>query len=332
MNLKNRKLVLAPMAGVTNRAMRTLVKEQQADITISEMIHSRGLLEQNQKTKRLIDIEKEAGIVGLQLFGNDPLIMAKAAALAREKYNPSFIDINLGCPVPKVVRLKMGAALLLDPTLVGKIAKEVVNAVDVPVTVKIRMGWDRQNITGDLIAQKCQAVGVKGIFVHARTRDQFYQGQADWSFIKKIKELLTIPVIGNGDIFSVTAAEKMLKETSCDGLMIGRGALGNPWLFSAIKNKLQQKPLQEITLTELFSTMDQHLKRLIELRADEHIALKEMRKHFGWYLKGLYQGRELRNQIVHFTDKEVLRERFAQYKHFLEQRKPCQKLPLRGVN
>lgn len=288
-------LLLAPMAGVTHRPFRVLAREEGAQITITEMVHARGLLEGNRGTEELIDLKGEEGITGLQLFGNDPSIMARAARRAWEVYRPCFLDINMGCPTPKIVKQGMGAALMRDPERAKKMVVQVVKSFPNPVTVKMRLGWQEGECNALTLALYCEEAGAAAVTVHGRTRDQFYSGKASWNIIGQIKDTLTIPVVGNGDIDSPETALKRWRETGCDGLMIGRGAQGNPWIFRQIQAALSgETPPPPPGLEERIPYILRHARMLMELRGNERRAALEMRKHLGWYIRGLPGARSFR--------------------------------------
>ena len=231
---------LAPMAGVTDRAYRQIVKEFGVDLLVSEMVSAKGICYGSERTLDLLDFGEEERPIALQIFGSEPETMAQGA-IAVAKLRPDFIDINMGCPTPKIVKNNDGAALMKDPELARQVVSAVVEAVDVPVSVKIRLGWDSDHINAVEVALQVEAAGAAFVTVHGRTREQFYRGQADYAEIARVKQALSIPVLGNGDVDSPQQAQRLLEETGCDGLLVGRAARGNPWLFRRIKHYLRQE-------------------------------------------------------------------------------------------
>lgn len=295
--------VLGPMAGVTDSAFRRICKSYGCGLVFSEMISSKGLYYKDKKTEQLLKITEEEKPIALQIFGCDPEIMAFAADNLRERGN-EIIDINMGCPVPKVVNSGDGSALLKSPELVGKIVKAVVKNAGKPVTVKIRIGWDKNTINVIEIAKIIEQNGAAAITVHGRTRDQFYSGIANWEYIKKVKENVSIPVIGSGDIFSGQDAVRMLKETGCDAAMIARGARGEPWIFQeALWQLWNLDGYQEPDIKEKIDTIIKHFLILIQEKG-EYVAVREMRKHIGWYFKGMHHAADIRRKINEVEDKE----------------------------
>lgn len=289
-------LVLGPMAGVTDWAFRTICAELGANITVTEMVSSRALVYRDKKSQALL--RKNSGSVcGAQIFGNDPEIMAQAAVLAREMSNCDFIDINMGCPMPKIANSGDGCGLMRTPELAGQIVTEVVKAVDVPVTVKCRLGWDKGNINVLEFTQRLEDSGASMLCIHGRTRSMLYSGTADWDTIAKVKQQRKIPVIANGDIVSAETAIRCKKWTAADGLMIGRAAFGDPWIFEQVKaasagRAIPQRP-------PLASRVDIALRQFELALEDkgEHIACLEARKHFAWYLRGVAYSNYYKEQI-----------------------------------
>lgn len=304
-------VILAPMAGVTDLAFRLLVKEYGCDLTISEMISAQGLLYSNERTKQLLLTDECEEPFVVQLFGSDPDVLGKAAEIVVHEYNPNMIDINMGCPTPKIVKNRDGAALLQDPDLIEKIVANVVKRVNVPVTVKIRIGWDENSINCVEVAQRIEQSGAHWVTVHGRTREQFYSGTARWEWIRKVKEAVNIPVVGNGDVFCAEDAERMLKETGCDHIMIGRGALGAPWIFHQVKSFLENGLMVPgPSVTTRIDTALRHLQLKIRFCGEER-AVREMRSHLAWYLKGIPRSSRVRvmmNQVSTFEEVQSLLE------------------------
>ena len=285
--------VLAPMAGVTDLAFRLLAKEMGCGLVVSEMVSAKGLLYENCRTKELIRIDPRERPTAIQLFGSVPDELAEAARRVAAS-GADIIDFNMGCPTHKIVRNGEGSALLRFPELAERILKAMVAAVDIPVTVKIRAGWDENSINAVEIAKRAEQAGISAIAVHGRTREQFYGGNADWEIIRQVKRAVAIPVIGNGDVRTVHDAERLLLETECDGVMVGRAACGNIWIFRQIAAYLQEGCLMEApTFGERAVTLLRHLDMLTELKGP-HIAIREMRRHAVCYVKGFPKSAELR--------------------------------------
>ncbi len=288
--------VLAPMAGVCDTAYRLLAMEERASLLCTEMVSAMGIKYNNERTKDLLFLEKEEHPVALQIFGSDVKAMARAATVVEAK-GADIVDINMGCPVKKVVSSGDGSALMKTPDLAVEIAAEVVKAVSIPVTVKLRTGWDAENRNVVEIAKRMEAVGVSAITVHGRTREQMYSGHADWSYIKAVKEALTIPVIGNGDVVDAISAKRMLDETGCDAVSIGRAAQGNPWIFKQVRVYLEEGVLLPMpTLVEKMDMLRRHFLLLVKYKG-ENAAVREIRTHAGWYTKGLPASAEWRNRF-----------------------------------
>ncbi|WP_337398910.1 tRNA dihydrouridine synthase DusB [Congzhengia sp.] len=288
------KVMLAPMAGVTDLAFRTICKEYGADLVVSEMISSRGLHYKDKKTAALLKTNQTEAPLIVQLFGNDPEIMAESAKTL-EGMGVSYLDINMGCPAPKIVKNGDGCALMKNEILAGKIAETVVQAVSVPVSVKFRAGWDTDSRNAVSFAKVMECTGISAIAIHGRTKEQFYSGTADLEIIKRVKEAVSIPVIGNGDIIDGASAKNMLDKTGCDSIMVGRGALGNPFIFQCIKKTLAGETYSEPTLFERQRAMQRHIELMRETKP-ERIGVPEMRKHFAWYVKGLPHSAKLKVQ------------------------------------
>lgn len=277
---------LAPMAGVTDRAFREICADNGAAWTVTEMVSAKGLTYGDRKSDELLELDDAARPTAIQLFGDDPAILAEGAALAM-KHHPDWLDINMGCPAPKIAGNHCGSALMREPELCRRLVQAVVNEVDVPVTVKIRKGCSPSEINAVEVAQACEAGGAAAIAVHGRTRDQMYAPPVDWSIIKAVKQAVNVPVIGNGDVVDAPSAAAMLSETGCDGILIGRGALGNPWIFADIhawineERRVYTPPLSQRLLTLLRQT------QLAISHKGEKVAMLEARKHAGWYMHGL---------------------------------------------
>ncbi len=298
---------LAPMAGVADRAFRELCRDFGAAYVVTEMVSSKGVSYKNVKSTELMEVSDKERPAGIQIFGNEPETMAEAAVTAM-KFRPEIIDINMGCPAPKVSGNGCGSALMKNPKLCGEIVKAVSNAVEVPVTVKIRKGWDENSVNAVEVAQICEANGASAITIHGRTRAQQYQPYADWQIIKAVKESVKIPVIGNGDVTSAEDAQRMYEETGCDLVMIGRAALGNPWLFMQIYSWFEnEKQIPPPTKAERLYVMLKHIKSLCEYKGEEH-GMREARKHVGWYLKGFKGAAAFRNAAGKLTTFKELEE------------------------
>ncbi len=294
--------VLGPMAGITDSVFRRICKSYGCGLVFSEMISSKGLFYNDEKTEELLKVYDEEKPMAFQIFGSDPEIMAHAAKKLDCRKN-DLLDINMGCPVQKVVKSGDGSALLKNPDLVGSIVKAVVEASSKPVTVKIRIGWDINSINVIDIAKKIEHYGASAVTVHSRTREQFYSGKADWEYIKSVKKSVNIPVIGSGDVFSGKDAVQMLEETGCDGVMIARGARGNPWIFQEARDLLKGSNSFAVGTEEKLDTAIKHFKLLVEEKG-EYRASREIRKHVGWYLKGMPHAGEVRRMINTLEKKE----------------------------
>ncbi|MCY1713349.1 tRNA dihydrouridine synthase DusB [Caproiciproducens galactitolivorans] len=279
--------VLAPMAGVADQAFRETCVRFGAAYAVSEMVSSKALQFRDKKTGALMSLSDAERPAGIQLFGSEPDVMAEAAKMAME-YAPDVIDINMGCPAPKVSCSGSGSALMKNPPLCGEIVAAVKNAVPVPVTVKIRKGWDSKTVNALEVAKICEAAGADAITVHGRTREQMYEPKADWDIIRQVKQAVKIPVIGNGDVVSAQTAAQMLEQTGCDAVMVGRAALGNPWIFAQINAYLSDscRILPPPELHERMLVMMKHIRLMCDYKG-EHRAMNEARKHVGWYLKGM---------------------------------------------
>lgn len=300
--IKNR-LVLAPMAGISNPAYMKILEEMGVGYAVTELISAEAIVRNNKKTLEMLNgIDKLDIPVAVQIFGSNPQTMAKASRILVDLHQIKLIDINMGCPVPKVaIRSEAGSSLLRNPDKIYDIVSSVVKAVNIPVTVKIRSGWDSDHINAVEVAKTIEKAGASAIAIHGRTRAQGYSGVADWGIIKKVKEAISIPVIGNGDIKSCYDAKRMIEETGCDAIMIGRGVLGNPWLIKECVDYLE-KEIEPITISakEKITMLKKHFSYLIEDKC-EKAALLEIRSHALWYVKGLKSSAKIKNQICGCT-------------------------------
>ena len=307
-NLKiDTPILLAPMAGVTDYSFRILCKEMGAGVVYSEFVSAHGIIRENEKTLDMIRFTEMERPIGIQIFGDSPEVMAKAARVVADKFQPDIIDINYGCPVPKITKKGAGSAALKDLCLMDDITTAVVESVpDLPVTVKMRAGWDISNIVAIEAGPRLEKVGVKAIALHPRTTKQSYRGSANWNLIKELKQTVSIPVIGNGDIKKPEDVVRMFDETGCDAVMVARAALGNPWFFKQATALLLGASLPSIPNThERIDMCKRHLELLLESRG-EHIGTNLMRKQFGWYIKNFPGASSLRQSLVLAKDKEAM--------------------------
>ena len=300
-------IILAPMAGVTDLPFRLLCSEQGAGMCCMEMVSAKAILYKNKNTESLLEIHPQEGITSLQLFGSDPKIISEMAKQIEERPF-DILDINMGCPVPKVVGNVEGSALLREPKLVAEIVEAVVRAIDKPVTVKIRKGFDETHVNAVEIAKIVEDAGASAVMVHGRTREQYYAGEADWEIIAKVKESVSIPVVGNGDVTDGASAERMLTQTGCDGVMVGRAARGNPWIFRQITTYLKDGTLMPRPyMEEIKETILRHAQMQLACKG-EYTGMREMRKHVSWYTTGVPGSAKIRQRVNMAESVEELRE------------------------
>ncbi|TCW33328.1 tRNA-U20-dihydrouridine synthase [Thermohydrogenium kirishiense] len=313
--IKN-NVFLAPMAGVTDKPYRRICSEMGCGFQYTEMVSAKGLYYGSENTEFLTDIDDDEN-VALQIFGSDPYIMGEIAKRLNTS-NAKTIDINMGCPTPKIVKNGDGSALMMHPDVAESVIKAVVKNSIKPVTIKIRKGWDDDHINAVEIAKMAESCGVKAVAIHGRTREQFYSGHADWDIIKKVKDNLKIPVIGNGDIFTPEDAKRMIDETGCDAVMVGRGAEGNPWIFKRILHYLNTgEILPEPTVSEKIDMILKHLDMVIDYKG-EHVGILEMRKHIAWYLKGIRGASKIKQMVFTMSYYKEVKELLISIKRQFE--------------
>lgn len=307
--LKN-NILLAPMAGITDLPFRLICEEYNPGLVCTEMISAKGLFYNDEKTKLLLDMENEKRPVAVQIFGNDIESMKYASDYVSKVAD--IVDINMGCPAPKVVKNGDGSKLLLNLELAGRIAEGVVKTSKVPVSVKIRKGWDNNNIIATELAKILEEVGVSAITIHGRTRDEYYTGKADWDIIKKVKQNVSIPVIGNGDIKTPEDAKRIIEYTGCDGIMIGRASLGNPWIFKNVINYLSGNKIVEISNEEKLEIIIKHIELNVKQKGEE-IGIKEMRKHIAAYIKNMKEASKFRDAVNKINSRQELITSLTEY-------------------
>lgn len=312
LNFEN-NVFLAPMAGVTDISFRAICKDMGCGLVYTEMVSAKALYYGSENTQQLLRISDKESPVAVQIFGNDPLIMAKAAERFNFDDKVCLVDINMGCPAPKIVKNGEGSALMREPKLAYSIVKEVKKASIKPVTVKIRKGFDKNEVNAVEFAQTLEDAGAHAIAVHGRTREQMYEGVADWDIIKQVKEKIAVPVIGNGDVFKAEDAINMLSYTNCDGVMIARGSMGNPWLFSQVKEYLKGNKIIEPTPEEKIDMCIKHYNLALHYDGEEK-AVREMRKHVAWYIKGLKNCTEIKESINYEKSSQRAIELLKAYK------------------
>lgn len=310
-------LILGPMAGVTDLPFRLLCREKGADMVCTEMVSAKGIRYNNKNTENLLMVSEEERPAAVQLFGADPYIMSEMAKRIEHR-NFDILDINMGCPVPKVVNNGEGSALMKNPKLIGEIVRMVSKGINKPVTVKLRKGFQSDRINAVEVAKIAEENGAAAITVHARTREQYYSGKADWDIIQRVKEAVSVPVIGSGDVFTPEDAKRMLTQTNCDAIMIARGARGNPWLFEQIRAFLQQGILlAKPEFTKVSEMILRHAILAVKYKG-EYTGIREMRKHVAWYTTGYPGSAKLRSRVNEISNMEDLKQLLAEYEKYIE--------------
>jgi nifR3 family TIM-barrel protein len=315
----NNNVVLAPMAGVCNPAFRLIAKEFGCGLVCAEMVSDKAILHGNTRTLEMLFVDEREKPLSLQIFGGDKESLVGAAKFVDQNTNADIIDINMGCPVPKVTKCDAGARWLLDPNKIYDMVSAVVEAVDKPVTVKMRIGWDDEHVYAVQNAQAVERAGGSAVSVHGRTREQLYTGKANWDIIKDVKQAVSIPVIGNGDVFTPEDAKRLLEHTGCDGVMIGRGALGNPWmLYRTVHYLTRGEILPEPNPSEKIRIALLHMDRLANLKGEAQ-AVREMRKHLAWYLKGLPGSSQVKDSLMDMTERDAVAAALEEYVRAVEE-------------
>lgn len=314
---KNTPLVLAPMAGVTDAAFRAVCREHGADITVTEMVSSRALVYQDSKTNSLLLRNDGESPFAVQLFGNDPVVMRKAAEIAIERANPDMIDINMGCPTPKIVNNGDGSALMKNPALAAEIVREIKRGINIPVTVKFRKGWDGGSVNAVEFAKALEDAGADALTVHGRTRVAMYSGRADWDIIRDVVNAVKIPVIANGDVFEAEDAPKILKRTGAAGIMIGRATFGNPWIFGQCRAALNGVEIPALPSLDIrLSVAEAQIRKSAE-NTCEKVAVLEARRHIAWYLRGVRGSNYFKTRVTTISTLEELHRLLEEIKHTL---------------
>ena len=305
MNFGNKQLYLAPLAGITDTVFRTICKKNGADCVMSEMVSAEGIFHNARNTKDLVRFNDDERPIGIQLFGADAAHLAYAAAFIEEHAHPDFIDLNCGCPVPKVVKKNGGSALMKTPELFKDIITRMVKSVSIPVTVKLRSGWDMNAFTDVAYAKIAEDCGAAAVIIHPRTKSMMFGGHSMWERIAEVKNAVSVPVIGNGDIHTPANAEAMFTQTGCDAIMIGRGAMGNPWIFSRIRQQEQTGQALPVSIAERGTTALEHIRLFVSVYGSGRV-ICELKKHIAWYCKGVPASGSLRNDVFHTNSIEEL--------------------------
>lgn len=309
---------LAPMAGVTDFPFRVICKRYGASLLYTEMINAKALCYGDDNTFSMLEVKPEEGDVAVQIFGHEPQYMSEAASILNDLGRFKIIDINMGCPAPKITKNNEGSALMKDPKLAFSIIDSVKKVSNLPVTVKFRKGWDDNSVNAVEFALNAEAAGADCITIHGRTREQYYSGKADWDIIERIKKSVNIPVIANGDIFSIKDAKDIIEKTGADAYMIGRGSQGNPFIFSQIKDFISGKQIKEVSDIEKIDVMLEHYDLSIKYKGEDK-TVREMRKHLGWYLKGMYGSAKMRDDINHINSADEVKQMMREYRVSLTQ-------------